>query len=130
MHQCLPEEYEFLIEYVDLLPGKPGSPVAPFLSLVVNVNVCTLARRDGKDLIYCLVLPLGDFRGGELVMKEQGLVVGLRNGDFMIFLSRDTTHFNLDYEGRRASLVLHTDGEFANWKETRNHWRNNVHFSG
>ncbi|KAG2121040.1 uncharacterized protein F5147DRAFT_562829 [Suillus discolor] len=128
--QCLPEEYEFLIQYVDLLPGKPGSPVASFLSLVVNVNVCTLAHRDGKDLIYCLVLPLGDFKCGELVLKEQGLVVGLYSGDFMVFLSRDTTHFNLDYEGRRASLVLHTDGEFANWKETRNHWRNNVHFSG
>ncbi|KAG1785613.1 uncharacterized protein HD556DRAFT_1212288, partial [Suillus plorans] len=93
----LPEEYEFLIQYVDLLPGKPGSPVVPFLSLVVNINVCTLAYRDGKDLIYCLVLLLGDFKHGELVLKEQGLVVGLHSRDFMIFLSKDTTYFSLDY---------------------------------
>jgi hypothetical protein len=117
-----------LIEYVELLPGKPGSPVAPFLSLVVNINVCTLGHRDGKDLVYCLVLPLGDFSGGALAMKEQGLVVELRSGDFMIFMSRDTTHFNLDYEGRRASIVLHTDGEFSKWKETRNGWRDNEAF--
>jgi hypothetical protein len=83
---------------VELLPRKPGSPVALFLSLVVNINVCTLGHRDGKDLVYCLVLPLGDFSGGTLAVKEQGFVVGLHSGDFMIFMSTDTTHFNFDYE--------------------------------
>ncbi|EGO28659.1 hypothetical protein SERLADRAFT_406123 [Serpula lacrymans var. lacrymans S7.9] len=39
MEFCLPEEYSMLAKIVDMLPGKPGSPVTPFLSLVVNTNV-------------------------------------------------------------------------------------------
>ena len=65
-----------------MLPGKPDLPVAPFLSLVINVNVTTLAHRDAKDKLLCLVLAVGNFTSGELVLYEQGLVLELRNGDF------------------------------------------------
>src|ERR1700761_9395631 len=99
----LPEEYEVLVELVEMLPGKPDSPVAPFLSLVININVATLAHRDAKDKLLCLVLAVGCFSGGGLVLKEQGLVVELGHGDFVVFTSGDTTHFNLEYVGERAS---------------------------
>ena len=90
----------------------------PFLSLVVNkVNVCTVAHRDAKDFELCLVLAVGEFTGGGLVMREQGLVAELRNGDFAIFRSGETTYFNLDYLGKRASLVLHIDGGRNGWKD-------------
>jgi hypothetical protein len=55
----LPDDYEILVELVEILPGKPDSPVAPFLSLVVNINVSTLAHRDAKDKLLCLVLAVG-----------------------------------------------------------------------
>ncbi|EGO18812.1 hypothetical protein SERLADRAFT_412040 [Serpula lacrymans var. lacrymans S7.9] len=100
MEFCLPEEYSMLAKIVDTLPGKPGSPVTPFLSLVININ----------DHILCLVLPLGDFTEGALVLHEQGLVLELKSGDFAIFRPKESTHFNLDYQGERASFVLHTDG--------------------
>ncbi|KAG1842730.1 hypothetical protein F4604DRAFT_1597257 [Suillus subluteus] len=106
----LPDEYKVLVKLVDILPNAEGSPVRPFLSLVVNINVCTVAHRDAKDFELCLVLAVGEFTGGGLVMREQGLVAELRNGDFALFRSGETTHFNLDYLGRRASLVMHTDG--------------------
>jgi hypothetical protein len=61
-------------------------------------------------------------------MKEQGLVLELRSGDFAIFRSAETTHFNLDYEGKRASMVFHTDKGFDKWKMGRDGWADNEHF--
>jgi hypothetical protein len=125
----LPGEYEVLVELSQDLPGGEVSPVAPFLSLVVNLNASTVGHRDRFDKDICLVLPLGDFTGGALVMFEQRLVLELRSGDFAVFRSAETTHFNLRYEGRRASFVCHTDKSFDNWKENRNGWASNEYFN-
>lgn len=102
--------------------------MAPFLSLILNLNVMTEAHRDMFDKDFCLVLPLGEFAGGALVMFEQGLVLETRCGDFVIFRSADSTHFNLHYEGRRASFVCHTDKGFDKWKVGRNGWAANDYF--
>lgn len=118
----MPDDYEILVELVEMLPSKPDSPVAPFLSLVININVSTLAHWDAKDKLLCLVLAVSDFTGGGLILYEQGLVLELRNGDFATFMSHETTHFNLEYEGESGSLVLHTDKEFEKWKENGNGW--------
>ncbi|EGO04726.1 hypothetical protein SERLA73DRAFT_68394 [Serpula lacrymans var. lacrymans S7.3] len=37
----LPEEYELLAEVASILPGNNSSPIFPFLSLVINLNVST-----------------------------------------------------------------------------------------
>lgn len=124
----LPEEYNILVKLVDIVPNAEGSPVRPFLSLVVNINVSTVAHRDWKDFELCLVLAIGEFTGGALVLREQGLVVELMNGDFVIFRSGEATHFNLDYLGKRASLVLHTDGGFERWEKDRNGWKDHPNF--
>lgn len=128
MKTHLPEEYEVIVELSQNLPGGECSPVAPFLSLVINLNVTTEAHRDRFDKDLCLVLPIGEFTGGALVQFEQGLVLELRCGDFVIFPSADTTHFNLHYEGMRASFVCHTDRGFDKWKEGYNGWAANNHF--
>ncbi|KAG2339465.1 hypothetical protein BDR05DRAFT_891659, partial [Suillus weaverae] len=128
MKTHLPEEYEVIVKLSQNLPGGECSPVAPFLSLVINLNVTTEAHRDRFDKDLCLVLPIGEFKGGALVQFEQGLVLELRCGDFVIFPSNDTTHFNLHYEGKRASFVLHTDKGFDKWKEGHNRWTINDHF--
>ena len=76
----LPAEYEVLIKVANTL-GNANSAVAPFTSLVVNINVHIEGHQDTKDLDFCLALAIG----GELVIKKQGLVLELRNGDFIIF---------------------------------------------
>lgn len=100
----------------------------PFTSLVMNLNVRTEAHRDKWDKSLCLVLAIGDFSGGALVLKEQGLVFELRNGDFAVFRSSESTHFNLDFTGRRASFVMQTDIELDKWAEGRNDWRHSDFF--
>lgn len=126
--ECLPKEYDVLVELAQDLPGGEVSPVTPFLSLVINLNVSTLGHCDRFDKDFCLVLPLGDFRNGALVMFEQQLVLELHSGDFTIFRSGKITHFNLRYEGKCASFVLHTDKSFDTWKDTRNGWSSNDYF--
>ncbi|KAH9828712.1 uncharacterized protein C8Q71DRAFT_687833, partial [Rhodofomes roseus] len=91
------KELVMLRSYVRVLPGNNRPLASPFLGLVVNMNVTTAAHRDGKDDGICLVLAIGDFEGGELVLYEPGLIVPLWNGDFILFPSCDLTHFNLHY---------------------------------
>ena len=125
LKDMLPDVYEQLDAYARLLPGNNHALSAPFLGLVINLNVVTTAHRDAKDSCACLVLAIGDFEGGELVLYEPGLVIPLQNGDFVVFSSYHITHFNLHYRGRRSSIVLHTDREMVKWQTTRNGWSAN-----
>ena len=109
------------------LPGNCTSPVLPFLGLVINLNVNTKGHRDPWDKDFCLVMPIGDFQGGALALKESGLVLELTSGDFTMFHSADLTHFNLHYMGRRASIILHSDGAMAEWVNNRNGWGGNTY---
>ncbi|OAX31363.1 hypothetical protein K503DRAFT_671843, partial [Rhizopogon vinicolor AM-OR11-026] len=100
----LKEDFEMLMEIASVLPGNCFSPAAPFISLVININVRTKAHRDSSDRHLCLVIPVGHFEGGALCLLENGLVLELRSGDVALFRSSEVTHFNLDYRGARASL--------------------------
>ncbi|KAH9928608.1 uncharacterized protein B0H18DRAFT_1117802 [Fomitopsis serialis] len=83
----LPATYADLRLDAEILPGNACSVVHPFLSLVINLNVATLAHRDSQDKSLCVVLAVGDYEGGELCLYEPGLVLPLRNGDFVAFPS-------------------------------------------
>lgn len=124
-----PLEYEDLEMDALVLPGNHFSLVHPFLSLVINLNVVTQGHRDAKDKSMCLVLAIGDFTGGDICLYEPGLVISLRNGDFILFPSFRLTHFNLHFVGQRASMVLHTDKEMDKWTQGgRNGWETNETF--
>ena len=123
MKQYLPDIYESIAMYASVLPGHSTPPAYPFSGFVLNVNVSTLAHRDGKDLLACLVIPVGSFTGGELGLVEPGLLLRLRTGDAVIFPSCDITHFNTTYTGTRASLVCHSDRAGMDWVENRLGWQ-------
>lgn len=90
----------------DTLPGYEVPAVYPFQSLVINLNAITKAHRDKMDCEMCLVLPIGNFVGGELCMVETGLVVELQPGDYVVFRSSEVTHFNLHYRGNNFSYSV------------------------
>jgi hypothetical protein len=108
--------------YASNLPGNSLPVASPFIAIVINVNACSKGHRDPMDHHFCLVIPIGTFTGGALVMLETGLVLYLRQGDMVVFCSGDVTHFNLHYRGKRASLVLHTDKEMESWLRDGNGW--------
>lgn len=89
---------------------------------MLNLNVCTWAHLDGGDKLLCVVIPFGDFEGGQLCLYEVGFSWNLQLGDVLIFPSCDLTHFNLHYKGKRGTLVLHSDRQADAWIDNRNGW--------
>lgn len=89
------------------------------------MNVTTRIHRDRGDQDICLILVLSDCKGGDLCLMEPGLVLQLDHGDIVIFPSADISHFNLHYQGKRASVVFHSDRAGANWVKDRNGWKEN-----
>ncbi|KJA18159.1 hypothetical protein HYPSUDRAFT_102132, partial [Hypholoma sublateritium FD-334 SS-4] len=97
----LPEEYEILAQYADVLPVDASCPAYPFTNFVVNFNVTTTLHRDWKDMKFCVVVALSDDHssGGDLCFAEPGVRLQLRNGDIVMFLSGKLTHFNMHFQG-------------------------------
>ena len=126
LQQLLPNNYEILGQFVDILPCEEPSPIYPFAGFVINLNVATRVHRDYMDDSICVVISISDSIGGELCILELGLVVCLRSGDAIIFKSSQLTHFNMHYQGRRASLVFHSDKMAERWVKDRNGWKHNI----
>ncbi|KAJ3549360.1 hypothetical protein NMY22_g923 [Coprinellus aureogranulatus] len=128
LKQLLPDTYEILSEAVEILPLGDTVPAHPFMGFVLNFNVVTRIHRDFHDKEICLVFQLSSCKGGELVLVEPGLVVAMENGHGILFKSHQITHLNLDYEGKRVSLVFHTDKAMDDWVTQFNGWGENIYF--
>ncbi|KAJ7173955.1 hypothetical protein C8R43DRAFT_943594 [Mycena crocata] len=115
---------ENIQDYVQLLPGNARCPFAPFGGIVINLGGCSPGHCDDEDDgDHCVVIPfMRDCKGGALVLHEPGLVLDLEAGDMVIFPSARLTHFNLHFQGVRASLVFHTDKSGAKRWRMANHW--------
>jgi len=105
-----------------MLPFNANSPAFPFSGFVVNLCVSTNGHRDPKDKRICLVIPFGEWKGGEICLYELGLVIKLKAGDILVFPSCDITHFNLHFSGLRGSMVFHSDRQGDSWVQDYNGW--------
>ncbi|KAJ4492497.1 hypothetical protein C8R41DRAFT_867190 [Lentinula lateritia] len=76
-----PDMFQEILATADLLPLNDTSPASPFTSIVVNINVGTLAHRDKNDGYACICVTIGNPKGGELGMYEPKLLIETRNGD-------------------------------------------------
>ena len=79
----------------------------------VNFNYGGLSEHtDEKDHhdAYCVVVPLGNYQGGELCFRfaENVVVIPVQQGDAVIMQGANIHHFVQEYSGDRYSLVLHT----------------------
>ena len=122
----LPAEFKDLSAYAELLPFNWDSPIHPFAGVVINFCVSTNAHRDRLDKKICVIIPFGEWEGGEICLYELGLVIKLKPGDILVFPSSDITHFNMHFNGLRGSLVLHSDRLGDSWVEGYNGWRKHI----
>ncbi|KAJ6588086.1 hypothetical protein B0H19DRAFT_923866, partial [Mycena capillaripes] len=122
LKKTMPGEHARISVYATKLPLNQRSSAHPFGGFVLNVAVSTDGHRDEGDKIFCVVIPFGEWVGGELGLYEPGLLFRLRPWDAIIFSSCDVTHFNLDFEGIRCSLVLHSDKYGDRWVQNKNDW--------
>ncbi|KAJ8508391.1 hypothetical protein ONZ45_g9339 [Pleurotus djamor] len=129
LERLLPQESRIESIFARFLPGGEPSPIFPFSGIVVNLNVQTTIHTDSEDVLMCLVLPIGEFTGGDLCFKDLGLRIELRHGDWVVFDSKKLSHFNMPYEGKRASFVMHSDSAGEFWVEDRNGWKDNANFA-
>ena len=126
----MPDEYDELRKYTDMLPLSDPAPAPPFAGLVYNLNVATELHRDPNDDLICVVLVVSDCEGGELILVEPGLVIELKNGDAIVFKSSDVTHLNAHFKGLRASIVFHSDKQGRVWVKSFNKWDKSSSFRG
>jgi hypothetical protein len=117
----LPKEYHSLRVLLEQLPLADRPTTYPFGGFVLNIQVCTEGHVDEADESLCLVIPFGEYQGGDLVLWEPGLVLDLKQGDFILFPSSKITHFNLHFTGFRGSVVMHSDRELRSWAD-KNGW--------
>ncbi|KAJ7748462.1 hypothetical protein DFH07DRAFT_775647 [Mycena maculata] len=120
--KLLPDEHREIKIFVTKLPLNEWSAAYPFGGFVVNVSACTDGHRDGFDKLFCVVIPFGNWTGGEICLYELGLVFRLHAWNIMAFPSCEVTHFNLPFKGERLSLVLHSDKFGESWVQDLNGW--------
>jgi len=122
MEKYLPDASSGLNMACSIQPLSQNIFSAPFTGFVLNLSCSTMGHRDRADDTVCVVLPFGQFTGGQFAEYETGLVLQIMTGDFFIFPSSKITHFNLPYSGRRGSVVFHSDARSASWIKDRNGW--------
>jgi hypothetical protein len=99
--------------YAAICPTRPdGSPVLPntdFHEFVLNWDIECNFHTDKSDAGwgFCVVIPFGEFTGGELIFPGLGQSAHLIAGDIMVFPSALLEHGNGKVKtGFRHSLVL------------------------
>jgi hypothetical protein len=110
---------------INITPLNNVSPVWPFQSFVLNLNCATLFHKDQGDQEGCIVLVLLPHEGGELCLYKPRIVLELKHGDFSVFHSQHYSHFNLNYKGLRASIIIHSDKRGKAYQEDGNGWDKN-----
>jgi hypothetical protein len=109
MKDQIPEEFDHIEVYCNSLCLNENLETRPFAGIVINFCVSTDAHRDWSDNLLCVVIPFGNWIGGQICLFELGLVIKMKSGDILAFPSCNITHFNLHFSGWRGSIVLHSD---------------------
>lgn len=122
MQAYMPVHYQQLSYIASCLPYNDFMPCHPFLGTVLNTGVSTLAHRDGMDLGFCLVMPVGTWDGAWLGLYEMRLVWAPVSENLFWFLSNTVTHFNDHLAGTRCSYVFNTDSNHAQWASSSNNF--------
>jgi hypothetical protein len=122
----LPEEYNNLATYCNLIPYSYTPPTHAFHGVVANLQVATNSHKDVPDDAICIIMPWGFYTGGECVFEEVGLVIDLPSGSGVTFPSYGVTHYNLHFTGWRASTVCHSEKEGCSWVQHKNGWYEHV----
>jgi hypothetical protein len=126
LRKHLPSSFDQLRVFCEILPLSHHPTTYPFPGYVLNIQACTEAHIDANDTEVCIIVPFGQYKGGELVLYEAGLVLELKEGDILVFPSHRLTHFNLHFTGIRGSVVMHSDKEVKSWNANRNGWDNHM----
>lgn len=84
---------------------RAWDPAFPYSTVCVARGQQTAPHRDAHNVGFSCLVALGDFEGGELVVRRRDRVVALDpRGAFVKFDARDV-HHNLPFRGERYSIA-------------------------
>lgn len=118
-------EPELLKDYVRVadqaakveLPFKTRRSGEPFLMRALLVNLMTYEHQDTGDWYhgFAFLLPMGDFAGGDLVLRELGLQIEAPPGCLQMLRGRELRHSITKWTGRRFVCVNVTHEAVRRW---------------
>ncbi|KAJ3096379.1 hypothetical protein HDU96_000785 [Phlyctochytrium bullatum] len=92
-------------------------PGSVFGGMAINHDIASTLHKDSDDLPHgiCAVIPVGNFRGGQLRLIEAAAEIKLRAAEPAFFRSNMLTHGNEMANGIRGSIILFTDAGMYRW---------------
>lgn len=93
-----PKLFELLAEY-----GRSLSDL-PFTTITINKNVLCPPHKDSRNVGLTMIIGLGDYVGGELVVKGEHIDIHGKPYYFNGYLDE---HYNLPWTGDRYSLMFY-----------------------
>ncbi|RYP73842.1 hypothetical protein DL769_004143 [Monosporascus sp. CRB-8-3] len=115
-----PDEYQTCCDVFNALPGlqKMNMSEPTFATLVaLGINSYTQRHTDQTDVNYGFagLVPLGNYKGGNLCFPPLGIQVPYQRGDSVIFRGSEMEHFVADWTGYRIFLL------YTNHQPVRNY---------
>ena len=95
-----PQIYAMLLKLI-----KQKDPKFTFSSIIINKNNVCKPHKDAYNIGDSYIIGVGDYTGGELVISQQKHDI---HNKFLKFNGISNTHYNLDFEGTRYSIVYYT----------------------
>ncbi|ROV88738.1 hypothetical protein VMCG_10062 [Cytospora schulzeri] len=105
------------VSKLESIPFGTRRSAEPFVMRALLVNLMTNEHKDTGDWRhgYAFLLPLGDFEGGDLVLRELGLQIQSPPGCCQMFRGRELRHSITKWTGRRFVCVNVTQEAVRKW---------------
>ena len=131
VNKFIRDDYRSLYEKLGKLSLGPfvPKPFGIFPMMAINFNTISDYHWDKMDEAnsLCIIVPLGDFEGGELHFPQLKIVVKLKSGQAIAFPSRLLLHGNFSItKGIRYSLVYYVHAGFFRESYKNKHSKKNV----
>ena len=96
-----PDLYLLLLEFI-----KNHDPSFKFTNIIINKNFKCEAHKDKNNSDQSLIIGLGDYFGGELVIN--GIPNDIKN-KWVKFDGKNNLHYVTDFTGDRFTIVYYTN---------------------
>lgn len=105
------------VSKLDTVPFQTRRSDEPFMMRALLVNLMTYEHKDTGDWHrgYAFLVPVGDFSGGDLVVRELGLQIEAPSGCLQMFRGRELRHSITKWSGRRFVCVTVTHEAVRRW---------------
>ncbi|KAJ0108799.1 hypothetical protein J7T55_011290 [Diaporthe amygdali] len=105
------------VSKLDTVPFQTRRSDEPFMMRALLVNLMTYEHKDTGDWHrgYAFLVPVGDFSGGDLVVRELGLQIEAPSGCLQMFRGRELRHSITKWTGRRFVCVTVTHEAVRRW---------------